>query len=110
MRSLLIVLTAVEIVVFLGAVVVYLIAIAGSLRRTAVNLGKVSFGVRAIETQCAPIGPAVTRINAQLATIVGALGGVAELAERLAAAGDGKRQTPLERVVDRIIPHGRADG
>jgi ABC-type branched-subunit amino acid transport system permease subunit len=84
MRALLITLTVVEIVVFLGAVVVYLVAIARSLLRTAGNLGKVSFGVRAIETQTAPIGPSVTRINAQLATISAALGGVADLAEQRA--------------------------
>ncbi|MDQ3538102.1 MAG: hypothetical protein M3415_04805 [Actinomycetota bacterium] len=84
MRALLITLTVVEIVVFLGAVVVYLVAIARSLLRTAGNLGKVSFGVRAIETQTAPIGPSVTRINTQLATISAALGGVADLAEQRA--------------------------
>ncbi len=81
MRTLLVVLTVVEIAVFVGAVAVYLVRVARSLRSTAGHLGKVSFGVRAIETQCAPIGPAVTRINGQLSAIADALGGVAALAE-----------------------------
>lgn len=50
-----------------------------------------SFGVRAIETQCAPIGPGVTRINEQLVGIAGALDGVAGLAERTAPAEDSPR-------------------
>ena len=81
MRALLVTLTAVEIVVFLGAVVVYLVRITRSLRKTSLYLGKVTFGVRAIETQTAPIGPSVVKINGQLEGIAGALAGVAELAQ-----------------------------
>ena len=83
MRTLLIVLTVVEIVIFVGALAVYLIAIARSLRRISQSLGKVTFGVRAIETQCASVGPSVTRINEQLTAIAGALEGVSVKAERL---------------------------
>lgn len=82
MRGLLITLTAIEIVVFLGAVVVYLVRITRSLRTIALNLGKVTFGVRAIESQTAPIGPSVVKINAQLAGIQAALDGAATLAEQ----------------------------
>ena len=85
MRTLLIVLTVIEIVVFVGALAVYLIAIARSLRRISQSLGKVTFGVRAIETQCASVGPSVTRINEQLTVIAGALEGVSVKAERLGA-------------------------
>lgn len=85
MRSLLIVLTVVEIVVFVGALAVYLVVIARSLRRISQSLGKVTFGVRAIETQCASVGPSVTRVNEQLTVIAGALEGVAVKAERLGA-------------------------
>lgn len=81
MRTLLIVLTVVEIVIFLGAVVGYLVAIEHSLARTSTLLGKVSFGVRAIEKQAEPIGPGVTRVNEQLTAIAGALDGLAGLAE-----------------------------
>lgn len=84
MRGLLITLTAVEIVLFLGAVVVYVIRITRSLRRIELYLGKVTFGVRAIESQTAPIGPSVIRINEQLRGIDAALAGVAAAAEQKA--------------------------
>lgn len=83
MRTLLIVLTVVEIVVVVGVLAGYLIAIARSLGRTSESLAKVTFGVRAIETQCSSIGPSVTRINDQLTGIAGALDGVASKAESL---------------------------
>jgi hypothetical protein len=77
---LLVTLTAIEIALFLGAVVVYLIRILQSLRKISLYLGKVTFGVRAIETQTAPIGPSVVKINGQLEGIAAALDGVALLA------------------------------
>ena len=84
MRGLLITLTAVEIVLFLGAVVVYVVRITRSLRQIELYLGKVTFGVRAIETQTETIGPSVVKINEQLRGIDAALAGVAGLAERKA--------------------------
>lgn len=91
MRTLLIVLTAVEITLVVAVLAVYLVKIAQSLRAIAGYLGNVNFGVRAIESQCDPIGPGVTRINQQLTTIAQALGGVAELAEQLPEQGtDGR--------------------
>jgi hypothetical protein len=85
MTALLIILTAVEIVLVLVVLVVYLVKITASLKRTAAYLAKVSFGVRAIETQCEPIGPSVLQINAQLERIAEGLGAAAQL------AGDGRR-------------------
>lgn len=85
MTALLVVLTIAEIVVVVAVLVYYLIRIAASLRRTSPLLGKVAFGVRAIETQCAVIGPAVLTVNDQLDTIAGALGDLTDLAD--AAAG-----------------------
>ncbi|MDQ3342701.1 MAG: hypothetical protein M3524_03910 [Actinomycetota bacterium] len=82
MRGLLVTLTAVEIVLFLGAVVVYVVRITRSLRNISLYLGKVTFGVRAIETQTAPIGSSVTKINGQLGGVAAALAGVAKLAEQ----------------------------
>lgn len=82
MRTLLIVLTVVEIVVFVGALAGYLIAISRSLSAISDNLAKTTFGVRAIETQCSSIGPSVVRVNEQLTTIAGALGGLVDKAER----------------------------
>jgi hypothetical protein len=84
MRGLLITLTAIEIVIFLGALVVYLVRITRSLRQISLFLGKVTFGVRAIESQTAPIGPSVVKINEQLRGIDAALAGVAAAAEQKA--------------------------
>lgn len=81
MTALLVTLTIIEIVVVLGVLVYYLARIAGSLRRTSSLLGKVAFGVRAIETQCNVIGPSVLTINEQLGGIAGALTDLAVLAD-----------------------------
>ena len=59
--------------------------IAASLRRTSVLLGKVAFGVRAIETQCNVIGPAVLTVNDQLSGVAGALSDLTRRAD--AASG-----------------------
>lgn len=88
MRTTLVLLTGVEIALVVGVLAVYLVKIAASLRATAGYLGKTNFGVRAIESQCAPIGPSVTRINDQLTTISLALSGVADVAEQFPENGD----------------------
>ena len=86
MRALLIVLSAVEILLVISAIAFYLWRIAVSLRVTSANLAKVTFGVRAIETQCASIGPSVLKVNGQLRTIADALDGIAGKAEALGRA------------------------
>ncbi len=85
MTALLVTLTVIEIVLVVLVLVYYLSRIAGSLRRTSVLLGKVAFGVRAIETQCSVIGPSVLTVNEQLVGIAGALRSLTDLAD--AAAG-----------------------
>jgi len=85
MTALLVTLTIVEIVLVAIVLVYYLCRIAGSLRRTATLLGKVAFGVRAIETQSNVIGPSVLAVNDQLLGIATALDDLAGLAN--AAAG-----------------------
>jgi hypothetical protein len=80
MRALLIVLTVVEIVIFVGVLAIYLVRIARSLRATSELLAKIAFGVRAIEKQAAPVGPMTRRINQQLTGIAGAFGDLAGLA------------------------------
>ncbi|MDQ3165496.1 MAG: hypothetical protein M3Q17_04945 [Actinomycetota bacterium] len=92
MTALLVTLTVVEIVVVLIVLVYYLARIAGSLRRTSVLLGKVAFGVRAIETQCSAIGPSVLTVNEQLGGIAGALADLTHLADAAAAAAPTDRQ------------------
>ncbi len=81
MTALLITLSLLEIVLVAVVLVYYLLRIAGSLRRTAVLLGKVAFGVRAIETQCSSIGPSVLTINDQLAGVAAGLSDLTTLAE-----------------------------
>lgn len=85
MRVLLIIGTLVELALVAAVLVVYLVKVARSLRATAALLAKVSFGVAAIETQCASIGPNVVRINDQLGTVAGALAKLAELAKLTSA-------------------------
>lgn len=87
MRTFLIIATAVEILLVIGVLAVYLVLITRTLRRTNRYLGQVAFGVRAIESQTRPIGPSVTRVNDQLATITGAFDDLAVRAE--AAVGEG---------------------
>lgn len=82
MRTLLIILTVVEIVIFVGALAAYLIAISRTLANISDKLAKTTFGVRAIETQCSSIGPSVVRVNEQLTVIAGALDGLVAKAER----------------------------
>jgi len=79
--ELLIALTIVEIVLVAVVLVYYLAHIAASLRRTSVLLGKVAFGVRAIETQCNVIGPSVVTVNGQLEGVASALATLTSLAD-----------------------------
>ncbi len=90
MTGLLVTLTIVEIVLVVVVLVYYLARVAASLRRTAVLLGKVSFGVRAIETQTQVIGPSVVAVNGQLDGIADALADLTELAD--AAAGPARKR------------------
>ncbi len=85
MTGLLVTLTIVEIVLVAVVLVYYLVRIAASLRRTSVLLGKVAFGVRAIETQCEVIGPSVLKVNDQLGGVAEALADLADLANTAAA-------------------------
>ena len=83
MRTWLIILSVVEILIFVSALSYYLIRISKSLTNASTFLAKVTFGVRAIETQTSSIGPSVVKVNGQLATIAGALDGIASQAEAL---------------------------
>lgn len=73
MKTLLIVLTLVEVAILVGVLASYLIVISATLRRVSHTLGLVTFGVRAIEAQTAPIGPVLTDVNAALEQVAGAL-------------------------------------
>lgn len=72
-------------IVLLVAILAYFLARVGrQLSSISATLGKVTFGVRAVETQCAVIGPQADRINANLAGVVQDLQAAAASAERLA--------------------------
>lgn len=87
MTALLVTLTLLEIVLVAAVLVYYLLRIAASLRQTAMLLGKVAFGVRAIETQCSTIGPTVLTVNAQLRGVADALSDLTHLADAPAGGG-----------------------
>lgn len=73
MRRTLIALTLGEVAALVAVLAGYLLAIAAGLRRVSALLGRVTFGVRAIETQTEPIGPALRDINAALGEVAGSL-------------------------------------
>jgi hypothetical protein len=85
MTTLLVTLTVIEILLVVAVLAVYLVAIARSLRSISHHLGLVDFGVRAIDTQAAPVGPSLRRLNDQLrraAESVGTLAGDGQAARR----------------------------
>ena len=77
-------LTLLEIVALVGVLAVYLTVIGNQLRKISATLAKITFGVRAVETMCAVIGPAVDRINGNLDDICLNLQAAAVEAEKLA--------------------------
>ena len=76
--------TVFEILLVVLTLAYFLNRVARQLNHIAATLAKVTFGVRAVETQCAVIGPAADRINANLGEAAGGLEKAAVLAERLA--------------------------
>ena len=77
-------LTVLEIALLVLVLAWFLARIAGLLNAISATCGKITFGVRAVETQCAVIGPTTDRINAGLSEVVGKLDQAASEAERLA--------------------------
>ena len=73
MRRTLISLTVGEVVALVVVLAGYLIVIAAGLRRVSNLLSRVTFGVRAIDTQTQPIGPALRDINASLGQVAASL-------------------------------------
>ena len=83
-RKTLIAATLAEVVLLVAVLAGYLVAIAVRLRNISSTLGKVTFGVRAIDTQTQPLAPRLGEIN-------GALGQVAEALQAVASSqGDGR--------------------
>ena len=78
------ILTILEIAGLVVVLAIYLTTISRLLNSISSNLARITFGVRAVETQCAVIGPAVDGINGNLAETANALNQAAIAAERLA--------------------------
>ncbi|MDP9378245.1 MAG: hypothetical protein M3P40_11875 [Actinomycetota bacterium] len=73
MRKTLISLSVGEVVALVLVLAGYLIAIAAGLRRVSTLLGRVTFGVAAIDKQTQPIGPALRDINSALGQVAASL-------------------------------------
>lgn len=87
---LLLTLSVVEIALFVAVLVTYLVLIDNRLAKISSLLGKVAFGVRAVETQTGAIGPSVVRINGVLTEIDGALGPIVVKAEAAVRSSNGR--------------------
>ncbi len=77
-------LTVLEIVLLVAVLAWFLARIARLLVSISSTCGKITFGVRAVETQCAVIGPTTDRINAGLSEVNSKLDRAAAEAERRA--------------------------
>lgn len=77
MRKTLIAATIGEVLLLVAVLAGYLIAIADTLRRVSATLAKITFGVRAIETQTQPLGPRLGEVNRALEQVARSLGAVA---------------------------------
>lgn len=77
------VLSILEIAMLVGVLAIYLVVIGNQLRSISNTLAKITYGVRAVETMCAVIGPAVDRINGNLQDIAENLQNAAVEAEKL---------------------------
>ncbi len=77
-------LTVLEIATLVLVLAWFLARIARLLVSISATCGKITFGVRAVETQCAVIGPTTDRINGGLSEVVSRLDQAASQAESLA--------------------------
>ena len=77
------ILSLIEIAALVGVLATYLTVIGNQLKRISATLAKITYGVRAVETMCSVIGPAVDRINGNLQDVCMNLQEAAVEAERL---------------------------
>ena len=77
-------LSLIEIAALVLVLAIYLTVIGNQLKRISATLAKITYGVRAVETMCAVIGPAVDRINGNLQDVCSNLQEAAVEAEKLA--------------------------
>lgn len=79
--KLLIALSVAEALLLVIVLAVALIRISRLLRSISTTLGKIAFGVRAIEKQASAIGPGVGEVNEELKLMAGALTAATKRAE-----------------------------
>jgi hypothetical protein len=77
-------LSLLEIAALVLVLAIYLTVIGNQLKRISATLAKITYGVRAVETMCSVIGPAVDRINGNLQDVCQNLQEAAVEAEKLA--------------------------
>jgi len=77
-------LSLLEIAALVLVLAIYLTVIGNQLKRISATLAKITYGVRAVETMCSVIGPAVDRINGNLQDVCSNLQEAAVEAEKLA--------------------------
>jgi t-SNARE complex subunit (syntaxin) len=77
------ILSLIEIAALVAVLAVYLTVIGNQLKRISATLAKITYGVRAVETMCSVIGPAVDRINGNLQDVCSNLQEAAVEAEKL---------------------------
>ena len=77
------ILSLIEIAALVAVLATYLTVIGNQLKRISATLAKITYGVRAVETMCSVIGPAVDRINGNLQDVCMNLQEAAVEAERL---------------------------
>ena len=85
-RKTLIAATLGEVALLVAVLAGYLIAIAARLRKVSSTLGKITFGVRAIEKQTEPLGALLRDVNDGLEKLDSALGGTERIHERTVEA------------------------
>ncbi|MBA2777059.1 MAG: hypothetical protein H0U31_10060 [Chloroflexia bacterium] len=86
MRKTLTILSVTEVLALVAALAAALVRIGGSLIGIEKNLAKVTMGVRAIDSQTAPLEEHITQINAGLAAVGQGLGSVDGHLERVEMA------------------------
>jgi hypothetical protein len=98
MAVLLAVLSALEILTFVGALVAYLARITRALEaiggKADSSLAKLAFGLRAIEKETSHLAPQVTQLNAGLTSLGGKLGVVDDRRQAVAEALTDGKGTP----------------
>jgi hypothetical protein len=98
MAVLLAVLSALEILTFVGALVAYLARITRALEaiggKADSSLAKLAFGLRAIEKETSHLAPQVTQLNAGLTSLGGKLGVVDDRLQAVAEAVTDGKGTP----------------